>query len=79
MATPTAKFELLWPADVYQGVAVLSGFSQAPWREEYLITRGEALPHRTFWAWDDLSLLSLPLPLPEEAARSGGRMLGRVA
>ena len=136
-----AKFELLWPADVNQDVAVLTGFAQVggrlnravnmpaawkqktgsgfdrlkvealahgatdrdidkataairiafeefswakddvrylipwfnggtPWREEYLITRRESLPHRTFWAWDHLPLLAWPLPLPAEATHA---------
>ncbi len=50
-----------------------------PWREEYLITRREKLPHRTFWAWDHLSLLSWPLSLPVESARAAVRGRSRVA
>lgn len=47
-----------------------------PWEEEFLIGEREQIAGLSFWAWDQLSLLSWPLPLPVEASASKTSVAG---
>jgi hypothetical protein len=41
-----------------------------PWQQEFLNAAGELILGVDFWAWDQLGLLGLPLPLPVSITRS---------
>lgn len=67
-----AKETIKWPYTAPQGwpkadsrylIPIFNG--GCPWEQEYLFCRKEGLPHINFWAWDHISLLSVPLPLPK--------------